>query len=255
MSRPATQESANISAIVARMADSLRRGVPAGRPLPDGAWQRRHLCIVVLLWLHAIGLAGFGLLTGHGLAHSLAEAGLVGLAAGLAGWRHAPRRARAAIASLGLITASGVLVHLSGGLVEMHFHFFVMVVVIALYQDWVPFLFALGYVVLHHGLVGVLDPVAVYNHPDAWANPWKWAAIHGAFVLAISAASMVHWRLNEAAQDALRRAYDELEQRVRERTAALHTEVAERATWRPPRRSWRDSTKSTAAPALRSRPG
>jgi PAS domain S-box-containing protein len=38
----------------------------------------------------------------------------------------------------------------------------------------------------------------VYNHPDGWANPWKWAAIHGVFVLAASIACLVNWRLNEA---------------------------------------------------------
>jgi len=79
----------------------------------------------------------------------------------------------------------------------MHFHFFVMLGVIALYQDWLPFLLALAYVVVHHGALGALYPHAVYNHADAWANPWKWAMIHGAFVLAASAASLTAWRLNE----------------------------------------------------------
>jgi PAS domain S-box-containing protein len=104
------------------------------------------------------------------------------------------------LASLGLITASAVLVHLSGGYIEMHFHFFVMVVLIALYQDWIPFLLAIGYVVLHHGVVGVLMPTAVYNHPAALAHPWQWAAVHGAFVLAASIASIVSWRIYESTQ-------------------------------------------------------
>ena len=60
--------------------------------------------------------------------------------------------------------------------------------------DPLPFLLALGYVVLHHGVMGVLDPRSVYNHPAAWNNPWKWAAIHGAFVLAASVANLTAWR-------------------------------------------------------------
>src|SRR5262249_49454931 len=87
----------------------------------------------------------------------------------------------------------------------MHFHFFVALIIIALYQDWVPFLLAIGYVVLEHGVFGMFIPTAVYNHPDGWAHPWKWAAIHGVFVLAASVACLVNWRLNEAA-----RAYTEL---------------------------------------------
>jgi PAS domain S-box-containing protein len=80
-----------------------------------------------------------------------------------------------------------------------------MVAVIVLYQDWFPFLLAIGYVFFHHGVVGVLNPASVYNHPDAFAYPWKWAAIHGGFVLAASIANIVSWRINEVL-----RAYSEL---------------------------------------------
>jgi hypothetical protein len=37
----------------------------------------------------------------------------------------------------------------------------------------------------------------VFNHPAAWQQPWKWALIHGGFVLAASVASLVTWRLSE----------------------------------------------------------
>lgn len=72
-----------------------------------------------------------------------------------------------------------------------------MVAVITLYQDWLPFLLAIGYVVAHHGLAGWLDPHSVYNHPDALTYPWKWAAIHGAFIMAESVALLTSWRLSE----------------------------------------------------------
>src|SRR6185312_1942069 len=97
-------------------------------------------------------------------------------------------RLRVAAASFGLITASAMLVHLSGGVVEAHFHFFVMIGVLTLYQDWMAFGIAIGYVVA---------PEQVYNHADAIAHPWRWAMIHGGFVLAASAAHVVAWRTNE----------------------------------------------------------
>src|SRR4029450_6142924 len=55
----------------------------------------------------------------------------------------------------GLITGritfwSGVLGGLPGGSIEAHFHFFVMIGFIALYQDWVPFLWNVGFTVLSH---------------------------------------------------------------------------------------------------------
>ncbi|MDQ3703153.1 MAG: ATP-binding protein, partial [Chloroflexota bacterium] len=180
-----------------RIAGQLWATLPEGRALPEAAWRDRHRAVLVLLWLHALGLATFGVALGYGLAHSVAEGAVIAAAAVLAAQPRLGRRWRSAVASLGLITASAVLVHLSGGYVEAHFHFFVMIVVIGLYQDWVPFLIALGYVVLHHGVLGALVPDSVYNHPDALAYPWKWAAIHGAFVLAASAATVASWRLSE----------------------------------------------------------
>jgi PAS domain-containing protein len=185
---------------VARWRHALWHLVPEGRPLPAAIWRGRHHGILVVLWLHIVGLLGFGLLSRAGLWHSLAEAGLVAWPTLLSSWGRGSRRVRAVLASLGLITASAVLVHLSGGYIEMHFHFFVMVVLIALYQDWAPFLLAIGYVVLHHGVLGVLIPTAVYNHPAAIAHPWLWAAIHGTFVLAASVASIVNWRIYETTQ-------------------------------------------------------
>jgi signal transduction histidine kinase/CheY-like chemotaxis protein len=155
--------------------------------------------VLVLLWLHAVGILGFGVLTGAGLAHSCAEAsGVVGSAV-LAACGRLSRTWRAAIASFGLVTASAVLVHLSGGYIELHFHFFVMLLIIALYQAWLPFLLTIGYVALHHGVLGTLDPAAVYNHPAAWAHPWRWAGLHALFVLAASLACLLHWRVIEVA--------------------------------------------------------
>ena len=45
--------------------------------------------------------------------------------------------------------------------------------------------------------MGALDPGGVYNHQDAVQHPWKWALIHGGFVVAAGTASVVTWRLNE----------------------------------------------------------
>ena len=97
-------------------------------------------------------------------------------------------------------------------MIEAHFHFFVMIVVLALYEDWLPFLMAAAYVVVHHGLTGAIAPHEVFNHPDALAHPWKWAAIHGAFVTAAGVASVVAWRLNEGARSEARAAYRQTRQ-------------------------------------------
>jgi hypothetical protein len=139
---------------VSALLNRVRYALPEGRPLPENVWQRRHSGILALLWLHATGIVGFALLRGYSLPHSLFEGSLVAAAALLAGSRRRTRKFRASMASLGLITSSAVLVHLSGGYIEFHFHFFVMIAVMALYQDWTPFLLAIVYVVLEHGRCG-----------------------------------------------------------------------------------------------------
>ena len=182
---------------IKRHAIALWRWLPKGQMLPEHIWRRRHAAIVWLLWLHVPALTAFGIAQGQSLRHMLLEAGLIACAAWLAGSERFTMTQRVVAASFGLITSSAVLVHLWTGVIEAHFHFFVMVGVLTLYQAWVPFLVAIAYVVMHHGVVGVLAPASVYNHADAIGNPWKWALIHGGFVLAASVAHIVAWRTNE----------------------------------------------------------
>jgi diguanylate cyclase (GGDEF)-like protein len=106
------------------------------------------------------------------------------------------RKGRAAATTASLMAASVALVHLRGGVTEAHFIFFVMSGVVSLYQDWVPYGIALVVVIVHHGVFGMMYPHAVYSH-DAQGNPWVWAGIHAAFVLAVSIAHLAAWRLNE----------------------------------------------------------
>lgn len=45
---------------------------------------------------------------------------------------------------MGLLTAAATMVDISGGLIEMHFSFFVIIVALTLYEDWLPFLLAVA---------------------------------------------------------------------------------------------------------------
>ena len=181
--------------------------LPKGQSLPEGVWRVRHKTLSHLLRAHVIGIFVYAVVRGNSLSHSALEAGIVASFSIAASVESRQRKFSSAMTAIGLVTSSAVLVHLSGGLIEMHFHFFVMVGILTLYQDWVPFLLAIGFVVFHHGVFGVLQPGDVYNHPHAVAHPFTWALVHGGFVLAASAASIVAWRLNEeqALRDSLTR--------------------------------------------------
>ncbi|MCI2240512.1 bifunctional diguanylate cyclase/phosphodiesterase [Kineococcus sp. TRM81007] len=171
--------------------------LPEGRRLPDEVWRSRHRAVLVLAAAQALVLLPLGLLLGHPLPHVLPLVVLVlaPLAAALP--RRWGRAASSAAATTSLFAASAVLVDLTGGLIESHFHFFVMVGVAALYQDWVPFGVGLGIVVLHHGVLGTFLPHSVYDHHDGMSNPWGWTALHAGFILAASCAHLASWRLNE----------------------------------------------------------
>ena len=182
-----------VSALSAR----ARTALPRGRSLPDALWARRHAAIVLLLWAHVLGLWMIASLRGYELLHTTLEVAIIAACALVAGWRRLNRRARASVATFGLFTSSALLVHFSGGFIEMHFHFFVMVAVVTLYQDWLPFLVGIGYVLVHHGVFGTLSPEHVYNHESALENPWGWAALHAAFIVAESVACIVAWKKAE----------------------------------------------------------
>jgi diguanylate cyclase (GGDEF)-like protein/PAS domain S-box-containing protein len=190
--------------------DRITGVLPHGGSLPREVWERRHRAIVVLLFAHIPIVAAFAVVRGYSIGHGLVEAGAVAVFAVLAGQTRLGGAFRSMTAAVGLLTASAVLVHLANGAIEMHFHFFVMVGILTMYQDWLPFLVAIAYVVVHHGLMGAIAPRSVYSHPAAWAHPWTWAAIHGAFILAASAAYVVAWRMNEDARAAATESYRQL---------------------------------------------
>lgn len=184
----------------------LRAWMPRGRTLPVEVWRQRHRWLTILLAVQVPILFVVGLLEDVGIGLVAWECALPALLALAATREGIDRRVRSCCVSVGLLTCSAVLVHFTGGLIEAHFHFFVMIPLLALYEDWAPFGLAFGYVLLHHGIAGASDPSSVFNHPDAIAHPWRWAALHAFFVGAAAFASVLAWRLNERARAAAQRA-------------------------------------------------
>ena len=110
---------------------------PKGGSLDPALWERLHSRVISLLWFHAVAIPGFGLFMGNTMIYSVA-AGLSLLPfCWIANAKRLNRRARATAAAIGLMGASAMLIHLSGGYIEMYFYFFVMIALVALYHDWV----------------------------------------------------------------------------------------------------------------------
>ncbi|SOC51930.1 diguanylate cyclase (GGDEF) domain-containing protein [Blastococcus aggregatus] len=172
------------------------RLLPSGRRLPEAVWQRRHSAIVRLAAGCAVGLVVLAWAWGYGQPAAVAVLAAVAGPLALAVAPGLSRVVRAGATTCSLMAASVALVHLWGGVTEAHFVFFVMIGIVSLYQDWVPFGIAVVVVAAHHGVVGTLYPHAVFGH-GGQGNPWMWAGVHAAFVLAASLAHLSSWRLHE----------------------------------------------------------
>ena len=174
--------------------------LPRGNTLSDEAWHRRHRLLVVVLAGHLPALFLFGVLRGYAPVDT-AEALAAPLACLLLGLVMRGRRTASIFVTLGLVYCSAALVGLSGGAIEAHFHFFIMIGFIALYQDWVPFLLNVLFTVLSHGIGSSVVPGLMFNHAAGQNDPWTWSLIHGVAVLAACVGVVLFWRTTETEQE------------------------------------------------------
>ena len=190
--------------------DWIRGLLPQGRRLPERDWAARHRVILVVMVGHAIGIFCYALSRGNDPNRCALDAAPVALLTLVAASPSVPRRVRSCLATLAALGSSAILVQVSGGLIEAHFHFFVMIILVTVYQDWLTFLLAAAFVVVEHAVVGVIAPHSVYDHSDAWHHPVKWAVIHGLFVAGAAACAVANWKLTEKAQARERAIADKL---------------------------------------------
>jgi diguanylate cyclase (GGDEF)-like protein/PAS domain S-box-containing protein len=176
---------------------SVLSRLPQGKTLPPEVWRTRHRFMLGVIWLHVVGLGIAGLVIHQGAATLLYELGPIaacGLAAALP---TGGRRLRGSMVAFAALYCSAALVNMAHGATEAHFHFFVMVAMLSAYEEWVPYLIAIAFVLFDHGVAGVLDPKSVYANPSAIASPWKWALIHTAFIVGLSIVNIISWSSNE----------------------------------------------------------
>ena len=75
---------------------------------------------------------------------------------------------------------SALLIHLTGGQLETHFHIFASLAFIAFYRDWKVLVTMTVVVAADHAIRGTWWPLSVYG--VASESPWRWAE-HAAWVL------------------------------------------------------------------------
>jgi signal transduction histidine kinase len=173
--------------------------LPRGNLLNPEEWRRRHSFLQWILLIHLLGLFIFGLALHHpALTVAL---GLIPLVVCLVAGRVVSHRRLASLSiTAGLVYSSIALVVFSRGSIEAHFHFFVIIGFIALYQDWVPFLWNAAFTSLSHGVGTLINREWIFNHQAGQNSPWVWSTIHGIAVLAACIGVVVFWKNNEDEQ-------------------------------------------------------
>ena len=175
----------------------IRRRLPRGGTLPAADWARRHRAIVTLTWVALGALVAYSALEHtEPLGASVYLVAALALALVATAGRFQPRL-RAAAASLALLTLAGLLVRVSRGLTEMHTAYLLVLMVLTLYEAWTPLLLAVGFLLLHDGIVGTLDPHAVIEEGRSWLGPWGAAALYALTAAIAGAIGVLTWRLNE----------------------------------------------------------
>ena len=98
---------------------------------------------------------------------------------------------------------SALLIHLSGGRIETHFHVFGSLGILATYRDWPVLLTATIVVALEHFIRGIVWPESVYGIP----NPEWWRFLEHAFwvVFAVSYLGLMSKRGKQEMQTAAER--------------------------------------------------
>lgn len=201
----------------------LRTAWTAGA-LPPG----RHAVVMGLLVLSAPVLAVVGLQQGWSLGHVLGEVVVPSLGF-LVVARFAGRpRVAAGAAAIGLMYVSAVLIHVTGGVTEAHFAFFVAFGLVTLYRDWLVFFAAAAVAVGHHVLFALAGDV-LFAQPYQLEDPLLWAAIHVsvvALVAAVQAVGMYDVSRSAAAEARLETEVARAEER-RSTALRLHDDVVQ----------------------------
>jgi PAS domain S-box-containing protein len=182
--------------------------LPHGAELPAAQWESRHRALVWLLRAHIPAIFVISLLFDQGIAQATLDGVTVTFFAVLAHFKLGGRRAQAFVVTVGLLSCSALLVHVTSGVNQSYFHFFVMVAALSLYEDWFPFVIAVVFVLVQQGITA---EIVDYDRQN---SPWRWALVHSAFVGALGLVCLATWRAAERDRAAFRTLVESLEEGV-----------------------------------------
>ncbi len=120
-----------------------------------------------------------------------------------------------------------LLIHLTGGRIESHFHVFASLAFIAFYREWLLLVPAMLIVCVDHAVRGVFWPESIYGVSSA--SPWRsvehvaWVVFEGIFLMGSCIQSAKEMRSIADSRTALENNNLSIEFQVRHRTTQLET--------------------------------
>ena len=170
-------------------------------------------------------------------------AGIIALPLALIFWQRGQTITRHSIAAAQMLMGA-LLIHLTGGRIETHFHVFGSLAFLAFYRDWRVLVTASAIVAADHFLRGLFWPLSVYG--TAVASTWRWLEHAGWVVFEDLILIRSCWQgTNEIHEIAERQvsqeeAYAGVEEMVAQRTRELRLSEAARP------RCWKRSSTASS---------
>jgi len=136
------------------------------------------------------------------------------------------------VVAVGQMLMSALLIHLTGGRIETHFHVFGSLAILAFYRDWRVLISASAVVYVDHIVRGIFWPQSVYG--VLYASIWRsfehagWVMFEVTFLIIAIRKSLSEMVLVAERQAKLEFLKEGIEQTVAERTADLTREIMER---------------------------
>ena len=120
----------------------------------------------------------------HGTWREALMAGLPIIGLGwFVGWRWEGRLVARFTIAAALLSLSALIIHQTGGMIEMHFHIFAILAFLLLYRDWRVPVAGAAVVTVHHALFNVLQTsgagAMIFQHHTGWGI----VAVHAGWVV------------------------------------------------------------------------
>lgn len=151
--------------------------------------------------------------------------GLICLIPVLLAWKHPGRMITRHVIAVSQILTSALLIHLTGGRLETHFHIFGSLTFLAFYRDWRVLLTATVVVISDHVIRGTYWPQSIFGSPNVdrwrWMEYVGWVLIEDAILCIAISQYLVEMLEVAKRRSRLEEVNAQIESQVEERTAEL----------------------------------